>query len=96
MATSNTNGQSNRQTWQSETPTLTPEEWAGWLQSRPTQQFLATLQDSIRATEQAWSNSEFVGDNLEQMALRTVKALGAVEAMKSIYTGILESAHAPQ
>jgi hypothetical protein len=38
----------------------------------------------VRETQQAWSNREYVGESMEQCALRNAHALGGVEILRQL------------
>lgn len=60
------------------------QEWLEWQQHPQTKVLLSRLQLSRQETCHNWSKGEFVGDSLEEMALRNAKALGGISVLDQI------------
>lgn len=60
------------------------QEWQEWQHHPQTKELLNRLQQARQETCHNWSKGEFIGDSLEEMALRNAKALGGISVLDQI------------
>lgn len=59
-------------------------EWQDWAQHPATQQLLKDLRESKQATMESWAGRAYVGESLEETALKNATALGGVQVLDQI------------
>jgi hypothetical protein len=71
-------------------PASPPDEFTEWQQHPMTERFFNFLKLLRESAKEDWAREQFIGDGLEDWALRNAKALGGVTALHELSKVTLE------